>query len=176
MTKRKSNKSKKQVKKQQLSKLKYQIVGGSFAIVLCIVVFVFFFLSQRAEESYAVDDTAVKYETSIKRPADIADNAITFPAYADVQIKKGTEIFPIVLVNPDFNKAYIQFVVSIDRKKVPLLTTGLVEPGKAITGVTLPKDISEGEHEIHLEMLGYSQGKEPTRLSGTKTSFMLTVR
>lgn len=175
MKKEKSSKNKKQVKKQQITKLKYQVIGGSFALVLCIIAAVVFFLSQRAEESYAIDDSAVEYTTAIKKPANIADNAITFPAYADVKIKKGTDIFPVVLVNPEFNKAYIQFIVSIDKKKVPLLTTGLIEPGKAIIGVTLPKELSEGDHEIHLDMLGYSEGKEPTRLSGTKTSFTLTI-
>jgi len=172
---KKRKKSRKQQKQTSIL-MKYRYFGIGLGLVLCVAAVLFFFFSQKGEETYAVDGSAVKYEASIKKPEGLADNVITFPAYADVQIKKGTEIFPIVLVNPDFNKAYIQFVVSIDRKKVPLLTTGLVEPGKAITGVTLPKDISEGNHEIHLEMLGYSQGKEPTRLSGTKTSFMLTVR
>ncbi|WP_086314457.1 hypothetical protein A5821_002028 [Enterococcus sp. 7F3_DIV0205] len=175
MTKRKSDHSKKQVKKQQLSKLKYQIIGGSFAVVLCIGVFVFFFLSQRAEESYAVDDNAVSYEVAIKKPDGIEGNAITFPAYADTKIQKSTEDFPVVLANPDFNKAYIKFIITIDDNKIPLLTTGLVEPGKAIIGIPLPKDLKEGDHKIYIEMLGYSQVKEPTRLSGTKTSFTLTI-
>lgn len=172
MKKRKKNK----IKQKQLSILmKYRYFGIGFGLVLCVVAVFFFFFSQKGEETYAVDGSAVKYEASIKRPEGLADNAITFPAYTDVQIKKGTDIFPVVLVNPEFNKAYIQFIVSIDKKKVPLLTTGLVEPGKAIIGVTLPKDLSEGDHEIHLDMLGYSEGKEPTRLSGTKTSFTLTI-
>ncbi|WP_375179510.1 hypothetical protein [Enterococcus rotai] len=173
MKKNKTNKKRKT--KRNITKLKYQIIGGSFGLVLCIVAILFFFISQRSEESYAIDGDAVSYEAAIKKPDGIAANAITFPAYADTTIKKNTEVFPVVLVNPEFNKAYIQFIVTIDDKKVPLLTTGLIEPGKAIIGVTLPKDLKEGDHKLHLEMLGYSKSKEPTRLSGSKTSFTLTI-
>lgn len=167
--------NKKRNKKQDITKLKYQIIGGSIGLVLCIVAILFFFMSQRAEESYTIDSNAVNYEAAIKKPAGIAENTITFPAYADAKIRKSTEIFPVVLVNPEFNKAYIRFVVTIDEKKIPLLTTGLIEPGKAVIGVALPKELKEGDHTIHLEMLGYSKSKEPTRLSGSKTSFTLTI-
>lgn len=161
--------------KRQSSVDKYKIYGSIVAFLLCIGVLLFFFLSQKSEETYAIDGSAVDYKTTIEKPADLGTNMITFPAYGEMSLHQGTDQLPISLVNPEFNKALIQFIVILDDREVPLLTTGLVESGKAVLGVPLPENLKAGKHEIHLEMLGYTKSKTPTRLSGTKTSFTLMI-
>ncbi|MBP2097242.1 hypothetical protein [Enterococcus rivorum] len=162
----------KKIKKNQRSVLLIAIV---MTLVIAIVGGAFFLKGMKTS-AIDYDEQATSYETRVKKPESIADGSISFPGFKSITIEEGGDKLYIALLNPSFNKADIQFIMTLEGREKPLLESGLVQPGKAITEVSLPKDLAVGEHKINLEMLGYTQDKEHSRLSGSKTSFTLHVK
>ncbi|MDR0922700.1 MAG: hypothetical protein LBM95_10010 [Lactobacillales bacterium] len=162
--------------KQFLKKYQTRILIGSIILLLLVLPLITYSLLSKkepSEEAVKEDKRAISYKSAIKKPIISEKDTITFPGYGNMSILEGTEKLAIALVNPSFNHGNIQFIVYLDDEKSPLLKTDIVIPGKAVTEVPLPKGLSVGKHKIKLEMLGFSDNQ--TRLSGTTTSFELTV-
>lgn len=85
------------------------------------------------------DERATSYETRMRKPESIADGSISFPRFKSITIQAGVNKLYIALLNPSFNEADIQFIMTLEGRDKPLLESGLVKPGKAITEVSLPK-------------------------------------
>lgn len=148
---------------------------GILSVLLVVVVVIFFVIKNDQSNAIEYDDTAVDYQTSIAKPEGISGNSITFPGFKDTMIEEGSDKLYLMLVNPEFNQGNIQFTVFLDDEKKPILETKLVKPGKAITEIPLTKKLVSGTHTIRLEMLGYADDEQKTRLSGTTTTFELNV-
>lgn len=161
--------------KNDQQRKKKLLIGLLIVIVSVIGCVTFFLMKEEPTAALEYEKNAVEYETKINQPEALNKNTITFPGYGNMTIEEGTEILYIALVNPSFNKGNIKFNVSLDQETAPLLKTNLVTPGKAVTEVPLPKKIAVGKHTIKIEMLGYADDEGQTRLSGTSTSFELTV-
>lgn len=159
-----------------LKKLNKKLLSlGVLFVLLIVVVVVFFVIKNDQSDAIEYDNKAVDYQTSIAKPEGISGNSITFPGFRDTSIEEGSDKLYLMLVNPEFNQGNIQFTVYVDDAKKPTLTTKLVKPGKAISEIPLSKKLAIGTHKIRLEMLGYADDEQQTRLSGTTTTFDLNV-
>ncbi|MGX6961712.1 hypothetical protein [Vagococcus xieshaowenii] len=146
-------------------------------LLLLVVGCGFFFYTKQSEDSNGLkkDQNAQAYKSKIKKPEDWAKEEIAFPSYNQINVEEGAKQAYVALLNPEFNDANMQFIVTMDDQKEPLLESGLVEPGQAITTIDLPQDLAVGEHTVHLHMKGYTTDEEPTELNGTRTNFTLMV-
>ncbi|EOH96634.1 hypothetical protein UAW_01799 [Enterococcus haemoperoxidus ATCC BAA-382] len=161
-------------KKKNHSKRKRLIILISTVVAVTILLAFLFFRGLKTSAIH-YDAQAVKYEAKIKKPENLPINSITFPGFRDIAIQEGDKVLYIALVNPSFNKADIQFKVTLNDRTTPILTTGLVKPGQAVTEVPLPKELPVGEHTVKLEMFGYTQDEVQQRLTGSQTTFKLQV-
>lgn len=146
-------------------------------LLLLVAIGSYFWFMKKNEivSSLKKDESAQSYKSKMKKPEDWAKEEIAFPSYKQVNVEEGASKAYVALLNPEFNEANIQFIVTIDEQEKPLLESGLVEPGKAITSFDLPPDLGAGEHTVFLHMKGYTTDEHPAELNGTKTSFPLMV-
>lgn len=123
------------------------------------------------------DSSAKKYDAKIKKPQDWTNTRIAFPGYKDTKIMEGDKALYIALSNPSFNEANFKFKVYIDHedKEHELLDSDLVKPGEAITQVSLPKDLTAGEHMVFLRIKPFPPHDKTAKLNDYKTSFKLMV-
>lgn len=148
---------------------------GLGGVLLIVIVSLFLLLKNDKSSAIEYDGQAIDYETKIAKPEGISGNSISFPGFRETVIEEGSKVLHLALVNPEFNQGNIRFVVYLDEEQKPTLTTKLVKPGKAIKEIPIPKTLSVGTHKIHLEMVGYADNEEQSRLSGTNTEFDLIV-
>ena len=94
----------------------------------------------KSAENYDPDETE---ETS---------QMISFPGNEDITIGTSDTSIPIVLANPDGNPCTFQFDLSLEESDALSYTSGLVEPGKAIKGVTLDEPLPVGDYTLDINI------------------------
>lgn len=73
-------------------------------------------------------------------------SGIRIPGYPSVTIASDTKDVKMNLMNPEGNPCYFTFEIVLKENDETIYTSKMVEPGKAITDVTLSKGLSKGEH------------------------------
>ncbi|MEY8500489.1 DUF4832 domain-containing protein [Enterococcus avium] len=136
-----------------------------------------YFLLKSPHKLSVYDSNAKDYQSKIKKPEDWPKSKIAFPAYGNVKVLEGTDKLYIALQNPSFNEANLKYIIYLDEKieTKKICETDLIQPGKAITEVDLPKELSKGEHTIYLHTKAFAPNDPDTKLNSFETSFKLTV-
>lgn len=80
---------------------------------------------------------------------------IKIPGYEVVRFPKGTREVELPLVNPEENNCYFAFALILDSTGEQLYESGLVEPGKAVSKITLTRALDEGEYRITIRVKPY---------------------
>ena len=100
-----------------------------------------------------LDKRAVEYSNDVSdEPEDSDPSLIRVPGYPDVTISEVSDEIPIVLVNPQGNPCYFQFLVTIEETGEQLLLSDWVEPGMAIEGIALQKPLKAGDYQLLLNI------------------------
>lgn len=136
-----------------------------------------YFLLKSSNTSNVYDSDAKDYQSKIKKPEDWPKSKIAFPAYGDTKILEGTDKLYIALQNPSFNEANLKYILYLDEetKAKKIYETDLIQPGKAITEIDLPENLSKGDHTIYLHTKAFAPNDPDTKLNSVETSFKLTV-
>lgn len=77
---------------------------------------------------------------------------IRIPGYPSITIKAGEEKVKMNLMNPENNPCYFTFEIVLNETGETIYTSKMVEPGKAITNVTLNRALEKGEYEATIKI------------------------
>ena len=86
----------------------------------------------RNSAGIVVSDEAVEWNKDLEDTSG-GQQGIKIPGYDDITVNSGDTTWQITLLNPEGNECYFQYAVTIDDSDIPIYTSDLIEPGKAIT-------------------------------------------
>lgn len=101
-----------------------------------------------SSEGVTLDTDAKDYDSEDQSGTE----TIRFPGYSDITIGSEDTYIPVVLTNPEDNPCYFSFEVTVDDDTQPLLKTEWVGPGKAVTGIPLQQQLSQGGHKLNIKI------------------------
>lgn len=96
------------------------------------------------------------------------------PGYEVVRFPKGARDVELPLVNPEENNCYFAFELILDSTGEQLYESGLVEPGKAVSKITLTRALDEGEYRITIRVKPYDM-QSMAALNGANVQAKLYV-
>ncbi len=120
------------------------IAGGIFVVVIVAVVIYFLVKQDSKDPAFSPDlDKNAKAQTDrIKEKPE----GIRIPGYPRITISADTKDVTMNLKNPEGNPCYFTFEIVLTDEEETIYTSKLVEPGKAITDVTLSHALEKGEY------------------------------
>lgn len=149
------------------------ISGGGIALVIFAVIL---FLSITKKDpnpapSPDLDPNAVVYSD----PAAEKPEGIRIPGYPRITISADTKDVTMNLMNPEGNPCYFTFEIVLTDEEETLFTSKLVEPGKAVTNVTLSRALERGEYPamIRIKTTSLEDGRA---MNGANVETILVVQ
>lgn len=127
------------------------------------------------DEVTGLDKTAVSYHIDGVKNTD--ENSILLPGISVINVKENDAHVEAALFNPEGNACYFRYTMILKDTEEVLYTSGLIEPGKAVTEFDLDKKFKAGTYpvEIHVETsdlkdpeIAYNGGNIDARLNVTK--------
>ena len=126
------------------------MAGGIFVVVIVAVV-VYFLVRQDSKDpafSPDLDENAIVKTDGIKEKPEV----IRIPGYPRITISADTKDVTMNLQNPEGNPCYFTFTLVLKDTDETIYQSKMVEPGKAITQITLSKELSAGEYPAILKI------------------------
>ena len=126
-------------------------MAGSIFVVVIVAVVVYFLVRQDSKDpafSPDLDENAIVQTDGIKEKPE----GIRIPGYPRITISADTKDVTMNLQNPEGNPCYFTFEIILTEGEETIYTSKLVEPGKAITQITLSKELSAGEYPAILKI------------------------
>lgn len=120
-------------------------MAGSIFVVVIVAVVVYFLVRQDSKDpafSPDLDENAIVQTDGIKEKTE----GIRIPGYPRITISADTKDVTMNLQNPEGNPCYFTFEIILTEGEETIYTSKLVEPGKAITDVTLSRALEKGEY------------------------------
>ena len=121
-----------------------------------------------------VSDEAVEWNKDLEDTSG-GQQGIKIPGYGDITVNSGDTTWQITLLNPEGNECYFQYAVTIDDSDIPIYTSDLIEPGKAITEFEVSEPLEAGDYEIHLNISAFTMDDSLTDLNGADVKAVLHV-
>lgn len=121
------------------------MMAGSIFVVVIVAVVVYFLVRQDSKDpafSPDLDENAIVQTDGIKEKPE----GIRIPGYPRITISADTKDVTMNLQNPEGNPCYFTFEIILTEGEETIYTSKLVEPGKAITDVTLSRALEKGEY------------------------------
>ncbi len=100
---------------------------------------------------------------------------IKIPGYPSITIPANTETVTVALLNPEGNPCYFKFRLVLNDTNEVLYESKLVQPGDAITEITMSKALSAGEYNATIEISTLSLDGE-TPLNGANVETVLIAK
>ena len=126
------------------NKKRILMMAGSIFVVVIVAVVVYFLVRQDSKDpafSPDLDENAIVQTDGIKEKPE----GIRIPGYPRITISADTKDVTMNLQNPEGNPCYFTFEIILTEGEETIYTSKLVEPGKAITDVTLSRALEKGE-------------------------------
>ena len=127
------------------NKKRILMMAGSIFVVVIVAVVVYFLVRQDSKDpafSPDLDENAIVQTDGIKEKPE----GIRIPGYPRITISADTKDVTMNLQNPEGNPCYFTFEIILTEGEETIYTSKLVEPGKAITDVTLSRALEKGEY------------------------------
>lgn len=98
------------------------------------------------DETPGLDKTAVSYHIDGVRNTD--PESILLPGISRLKVKAGELRIHTALINPEGNTCYFKYIIQLADTKEVLYTSGLIEPGKAVTEFDITRMLKPGEYPV----------------------------
>lgn len=118
-----------------------------------------------------LDVNATKY---IEKEEMEEPDGIRIPGYPTITIPAKEINVPMNLMNPEGNPCYFTFEIMLKEEEETIYTSKMVEPGKAITNVTLTRELPKGEYEAVIKISTASL-EDGTAMNGANVETLLIV-
>lgn len=149
------------------------IAGGIFVVVIVAVVIYFLVKQDSKDPAFSPDlDENAKVQTDMIREK---PEGIRIPGYPRITISADTKDVTMNLQNPEGNPCYFTFEIVLTDEEETIYTSKLVEPGKAITDVTLSHALEKGEYPavIKITTTSLTDGSE---MNGAEVETVLVAQ
>ena len=131
--------------------------------------------TSQSDTSIDLDPNAGNWDGSKPEDKGGASQGIKIPGYPSITIAADTENVKMALLNPEDNPCYFKFEIVLKDSNETIFESKYVEPGKAITDVTLTQPLSEGEYPAIIKISTLSlDGKNP--LNGANVETVLIAK
>lgn len=107
--------------------------------------------TQESPDSAFVPDLDPDASTQEAEESDPPEG-IRIPGYPSITIPADTKEVTVNLMNPEGNPCYFTFTLVLKDTDETIYQSKMVEPGKAITQITLSKELSAGEYHAILKI------------------------
>lgn len=133
-------------------------------------------LSRASDETglLAVDPSAQDWEKPLEDQSG-GKEGMKIPGYQELIIAADSLNAQIPLINPEGNRCYFMYELVIDGQEEPLYTSKLIEPGKAVTDLSLTRSLSAGEYSATLKVIPYAMDRK-TKLNSANIYTTLLVQ
>ncbi len=118
------------------------------AILVCAAIFLVGVWFAQRDEVPGLDKTAVSYHIDGVKNTD--EDSILLPGLSVLNGKANDTHIKAVLMNPDGNGCYFKYTIIQKDSEEVLYTSGLIEPGKAVTEFDLNKKLKAGKYPIQV--------------------------
>jgi len=131
--------------------------------------------TSQSDTSVDIDPNAGNWDGSKPEDKGGASQGIKIPGYPSITIAADTQDVKMALLNPEDNPCYFKFEIVLKDTNETIFESKYVEPGKAITDVTLTQPLSEGEYPAIIKISTLSlDGKNP--LNGANVETVLIAK
>lgn len=121
------------------------ILSGSILVIAMIAVGLYFLLTKKDSDSDIKPDpdptTVAETDSVTEKP-----EGIRIPGYPRITIQADTKDVTMNLINPEGNPCYFTFEIVLTDENETIYVSEMVEPGKAVTNVTLSRELEKGEY------------------------------
>lgn len=126
------------------------------AVLVCTALFLGGIWFAQKDEVAGLDKTAVSYHIDGVENTD--EDSILLPGISVINVKENETHIETSLFNPEGNGCYFKYTVKLKDTGEALYTSGLIEPGKAVTEFDLNKKFQAGIYpvEINVETIDLS--------------------
>lgn len=156
-----------------------RIIGKSKPKILSILLILtlligggIFFMNNRGPD---LDDTAIAY----KMPDYLVNkdpSQLLVPGYEIIEVDKDNMRTETILLNPTGNPCYFQYEIRMTDTKEVLYESKLLEPGKAIPGFELNREVDEGVYNVEVVMNTFDLNDYEQPLNGGVIDATLQVK
>ena len=131
-------------------------------------------VSDRPDSVIEVDKNASEWDGSSLENLN-SQQGIKIPGYGTIYFPADETDVSITLYNPEDNECYFQFELYIDGESEPVASTGAVEPGSAVTEVTLSRPLEAGTYQLDIKINTYTlDGLTPLNDAVVSTDLTVT--
>lgn len=121
-------------------------LSGSVAAVVVIAVIIAFVVTRNSKTDLAFspdleENTVMQTDQMAEQP-----EGIRIPGYPRITVLADTKDVTMNLENPEGNPCYFTFEIVLTDSEETIYTSKMVEPGKAVTDVTLSHALEKGEY------------------------------
>ena len=122
-----------------------------------------------------VDPNAQDYDGSKPEDKGGAAEGIAIPGYPSIGLPAGTKDVQVALLNPEGNPCYFTFEIVLKDTGESLYTSKLVPPGKAVTDITLARELEVGDYDATIKITTSSL-TDQTAMNGANVETVLIVK
>lgn len=119
-----------------------------FALVMCVTIFLFGMWYAKKDEVPGLDKTAVSYHIDGVENKD--KDSILLPGIKVINAKEDDTHIEAVLMNPAGNGCYFTYSIILEQSGDTLYTSGMIEPGKAVTQFDINTTLKAGKYPIKI--------------------------
>ena len=156
------------------NKKRILILSGSILVIAMIAVGLYFLLTKKDSDSDIKPDPD---PTTIAETDSVADKpeGIRIPGYPRITIQADTKDVTMNLINPEGNPCYFTFEIVLTEENETIYVSEMVEPGKAITNVTLSRALEKGEYPAVIKITTTSL-EDGLAMNGANVETVLVVQ
>lgn len=160
------------------NKKRILVISGSILALIIIAVTLFLSVTKKDSDpafSPDLDPNAVVQTDSIAEKPTEKPEGIRIPGYPRITIPADTKDVTMNLKNPEGNPCYFTFEIVLTDEEETIYISKMVEPGKAITNVTLTHELEKGEYPamIKIKTTSLADGLE---MNGANVETILVVQ
>lgn len=176
--------------KNKKNRIRNYVILGSVLTVAVLAVILSYLITKKAPDPALPPDSETNTAAGISQAAEkqsesaeekLPDNGAGKPdgirvmGYPRITIQADTEEVTMNLKNPEGNPCYFTFEIVLTDEEETLFTSKLVEPGKAITNVTLSRALEKGEYPamIRIKTTSLEDGRA---MNGANVETILVVQ
>ena len=148
-------------------------IGSIIAITLIAVLLYFLLIKKDSDSAFTPDldpNAVVQTEQAAEKP-----EGIRIPGYPKITIEADTKDVTMNLKNPEGNPCYFTFEIVLTEEEETIYSSKMVEPGKAITKVTLSRALEKGEYPAMIKITTTSL-ESGLKMNGANVETLLVVQ
>lgn len=156
------------------NKKRILILSGSILVIVIIAVGLYFLLTKKDSDSDIKPDpdptTTAETDSVAEKP-----EGIRIPGYPRITIQADTKDVTMNLINPEGNPCYFTFEIVLTEENETIYVSEMVEPGKAVTDVTLSRALEKGEYPAVIKITTTSL-EDGLAMNGANVETVLVVQ